>query len=125
MKFIPKQCRECPFRRNSLAGWLGAYTAPQVFETIWRGQAFFCHDSIDYDDPDWCEKAMSDPKEGKLCVGGLEFANRIHAPTKMNREDYIQHPIVIEAREKVRLLKGIECMDAKEFLGHHGGKSYE
>ena len=113
MKFVSAQCKACPFRASSVPGWLGEYSGGgAVFKAIWHGEAFFCHTSgIDYEDLAWIEKAMQ-PDNGKLCVGGLVFANQIHAP----KSPYL--PIQI-GREKVRLLDGIECMKAQEFIDHH------
>lgn len=68
MRFVPKQCKVCPFRPTSAPGWLGSYTAGDVFRAIWHGAPFFCHSSIKYEDPAWEAKAM---KSGKLCTGGL------------------------------------------------------
>lgn len=124
MKYVKKQCKQCPFRKTSAPGWLGSYTPSSVFSSIWKGHPFFCHTSIDYDDPEWLEKAMN-PRSGKLCVGGLRFANMIHAPDHemVGREDYTYFPIVIEARQKVRLREDVECMTPQEFGEHHGGQA--
>lgn len=112
------QCRECPFRRNAVPGYLGDYTAATVFYTIWRNNPFFCHSKINYEEDGWLEKAMHN---GKLCLGGLAFANKIRAPK--NAESYKDEGSdaeVIKARATIETRNDIDCMGAKEFLTHHG-----
>lgn len=112
MKFVPTQCKQCPFRKTSAPGWLGDYTAGSVFSSIWKGFPFFCHTTINYEDPMWEEKAL---KKGKLCVGGLAFALRIKAP-----DHEIQDAAIRIARKKVELiLSEVECMTPQEFGEHH------
>lgn len=112
MKFVPKQCARCPFRKTSAPGWLGDYNAGSVFSSIWKGFPFFCHTSINYQNKTWEKRAM---KSGKLCVGGLVFAGKIRAP-----EREIQHEPIRIAREQVKLIETqVECMDPNEFAEHH------
>lgn len=116
MKFVPNQCKGCPFRPKSLPGWLGSYTVGDIFRYIWKGAPFFCHTSINYRNPNWESKAI---ETGKLCTGGLLFAKKILAP---DRE--IQHEKIRAARLKVLEIEDkIECMGGREFGEHHtGGK---
>lgn len=116
MRFVPKQCKVCPFRPTSAPGWLGSYTAGDVFRAIWNGAPFFCHSSIKYEDPAWEAKAM---KSGKLCTGGLAFANQITAPNTS------PHPQIVQARELVKKVKGLIVMRANEFGRHHAPELYE
>ncbi len=112
MRFVPEQCKQCPFRKTSAPGWLGEYTAGTVFSSIWKGFPFFCHTSVNYKNKNWEKRAM---KNGKLCVGGLVFANKILAP---DRE--IQHEVIRIARGAVELIENqVECMGPKEFAEHH------
>lgn len=112
MKFVPKQCKQCPFRPSSVPGWLGSYTAGDIFSAIWKGAPFFCHTSINYENPNWESEAM---ETGKLCTGGLLFAHKILAP---DRE--IQYEQIRTARLKVLDIQDeVECMGAQEFATHH------
>jgi hypothetical protein len=113
VKYVPQQCKVCPFRKTSAQGWLGGYTPATVFSSIWHGVPFFCHDSIDYTKPNCIREAVRDPKKGKLCVGGLVFANKIFATQTT------EYPLILEAREKVKLRTDIECMEPREFYEHH------
>jgi hypothetical protein len=112
MKFVSQQCKQCPFRKNSLPGWLGNYDVGSIFRAIWKGFPFFCHSAINYKSKTWETKAM---KDGKLCVGGLLFAHKILAPERECQHDEIRRArlAVVHYQDK------IECMDAKEFGEHH------
>jgi hypothetical protein len=113
VKFSPKQCKQCPFRPGSAPGWLGGYEAPiNVFRSLWHGEPFFCHTAIDYEKPDWLERAM---KKGKLCTGGLAFANLTPMPPS-------GHEAIRIAREKVKLAEGIEVMPPNDFMAYHNPK---
>lgn len=112
MRFVRKQCKECPFRPTSLPGWLGSYTPSDVFSATWNGEAFFCHSSINYERKNWQERAM---QNGKLCTGNLLFADKIRAPERL-----IKYPEIRSARLKVMQYESeIECMDGRQFAAHH------
>jgi hypothetical protein len=112
VKFSPKQCDECPFRPTALPGWLGSYDVGSVASSIWKGQPFFCHTTINYERKDWEKRAM---ESGKLCTGSLVFAHKMHAP-----ENEIQIPQVRNARLAVlKVADQVECMSPREFMDHH------
>lgn len=115
MRFVPKQCVVCPFRPTSARGWLGAYSVGDVFRAIWHGMPFFCHTAINYERRDWEARAM---KNGKLCTGGLAFANNIHAPAS-------PHPQIVRARELVKKVEGLVVMRAQDFGKHHSPEILE
>lgn len=71
-----KMCRECPFRANAPAGWLGPATPQEVHDTI-HGEGFYiCHVSINkmirqgIDEDEWLE-------EGQHCVGFLRYRSTV------------------------------------------------
>lgn len=114
MRFVPKQCKQCPFRATSLPSWLGNYSVGDVFRAIWHGIPFFCHPSINYERPDWEARAMA---SGKLCTGGLHFANIMPAPMKS------EHPQIIRARELVKQIASkLDVMKPRDFGQHHKPK---
>ncbi len=116
MKYVPKQCDECPFRPDSLPMYLGNYTPAEVFRAVWKGAPFFCHTTINYSKADWEEKAMA---KGKLCTGGLLFAHKILAP-----EAEIQHEQIRSARLKVLEIEDqMSCMTGREFADHHNDEN--
>jgi hypothetical protein len=63
-------CKECPFRRASTPGWLGASTPEEFMASARSGAEMPCHSSIDYEQSDWRTKQY--PK-APLCAGSLIF----------------------------------------------------
>ncbi len=115
------QCGQCPFKPTSLPGYLGSYTPQSVFQGAWFNQPFFCHTHATklgaYDGrEDWQDLLA---RKGKLCLGGLAFANQIMAPTRLDdrypKEDQL---MVIAARESIKN-KVVQVMGAREFGSHH------
>jgi hypothetical protein len=112
MKFDYKSpCSACPFRTNSLKGWLGNYTPEGVIVAIQHDQPFFCHkhveETIGYDDPEWREKALEDAQH---CAGALIFANKL---CKLSRI-----PEVAAAQRNVDKDQKI-LFPPSEFVKHH------
>lgn len=116
MKFVPRQCDECPFHPDSMPMWLGNYTPAEVFRAIWKADPFFCHTTINYSKPDWLPKAMA---SGKLCTGGLLFANLIMAP-----DSEVKHEAIRSARLKVLSIReSVSCMNGREFADCHNDEN--
>ncbi len=63
-------CKGCPFRKNSLPGWLGDYTPDEVVAAVWSEQHFMCHTEIDYTNPDWQQELAGKPH----CGGAIQMA---------------------------------------------------
>src|SRR5258706_14268375 len=68
-----KPCNECPFRRASMPGWLGAGTPQSFVIEISYEHPLPCHRTLDYSDPDWLAK-WTDQKVGRVCAGALILA---------------------------------------------------
>ena len=66
-------CDQCPFRRKSPAGWLGAATPASFIVEISMERPLPCHPTIDYDDPNWLEK-WNRQEIGRICAGSLIMA---------------------------------------------------
>jgi len=82
-----KPCSDCPFRRASAPGWLGAGSPESFLDCIQRGEPLPCHQTIDYEDPDWLRKwsAQGGESDGRMCSGFLIFmANKMQAPRDKN-----------------------------------------
>lgn len=64
-------CPQCPFRRKSLAGYLGNSDADEfVDSTVNQEEHMPCHLSVDYEDPDWRETQLATAAH---CAGSLIF----------------------------------------------------
>lgn len=73
-------CNDCPFRKKAMPGWLGAASPQDFIDSILHEDPLPCHQTINYDDPDWKAKWES-AKTGKMCAGALiHSANIAKAP---------------------------------------------
>ena len=54
-KACAKPCKDCPFRKDSMRGWLGAYDSAERFITVHYRQDTpnACHMLVDYNEDDW------------------------------------------------------------------------
>ena len=94
-----KVCNECPFKKDSLRGFLGDYDGPEDFIGVHNEQPCPCHTRTDYMDPEWLNKLAAG--ELKLCKGQQIFlANQAKRPRgwsirqtiERNTEDYFTFP---------------------------------
>lgn len=105
-----KPCASCPFRRDSMRGWLGAYDSPGHFLAVHytRGELNPCHTTIEYDDPDW-EQKFKNGQMGRACKGQAIFFSNSY---KMPRPD----SLVLQSDPD----KDTVFSWPHEFLKHHG-----
>lgn len=70
-------CGACPWRRTSIAGYLGADTPEGFLATSEAEVRMPCHVTVDYEDPNWEENQEYAPQ----CAGrAAHFANRCKLP---------------------------------------------
>jgi hypothetical protein len=63
-----------------MPGWLGAGSPESFIDCMNRDEPLPCHQTIDYDDPDWLAK-WSAQETGSMCAGALIFmANKMQRP---------------------------------------------
>jgi len=105
---LNKPCNECPFRRDSLPGYLGNYSSPEEFiaETMSDTEQP-CHMSVDYEDPDWVS-SLGD--KANHCYGSLVFFRNI---CKMSRDP--DRPRAEANHDEV-------FSSPSEFTSHHKGR---
>lgn len=66
-------CRECPFKKTSARGYLGASHAVEFLDISESGQHMPCHMKVKYEEDDWQEQARNAPQ----CAGrAIHYANR-------------------------------------------------
>jgi hypothetical protein len=104
---LRRPCRECPFKRKSTRGYLGADYPEHFLEQTLRGADMPCHMEIDYGDPDWAE---TQEPTAPMCRGALEFQNNWMSLSRNPKVAAAQHqcgtnPNVFDSPE--------------EFLIHH------
>jgi hypothetical protein len=77
---VKQPCNDCPFRRASMPGWLGAGSPESFLDCLQRDEPLPCHQTVDYEDPLWAEK-WSAQEVGSMCAGALVFmANKMQRP---------------------------------------------
>lgn len=71
-------CKECPWKRTSAAGWLGASEPGEFLKLSDSGKRMPCHMAgIDYESDNWREQAETAPQ----CAGRAIFlSNRCQLP---------------------------------------------
>ncbi len=106
---LANPCRECPFKRTSMPGYLGVDSAPNFLNETARGVSPMpCHMEIDYEDPDWRETQLPD---APFCEGSLVFLNNIF---KLPRDPGYAAAVREAGGDEQRVFASRE-----EFLDHH------
>jgi hypothetical protein len=72
-------CATCPFRRTTEPGYLGGSPTQTYVGQTEAGFMIACHSCINYDDPDWKEKASVYGNVGQ-CAGAAIFRSNIEKP---------------------------------------------
>lgn len=106
-----KPCRQCPFRTDSLPGYLGEYpSAADFIGTHYRADVPApCHTSLDYERPDAVGRFMRG-KAGKLCAGQAQlYRNSCKKPRPPS-------PISPPEQPSDEVFTW-----AHDFIAHHGG----
>lgn len=108
---MKKACRECPFSRTSVAGYLGSATNPEDFiGPHWHADLRLpCHMKIDWDKGD----AQEQTKTVGLCHGFLVMS-------KNSCKSHL-NPEVREAQRGVEADRDNFFSMIHEFKEHHGG----
>lgn len=74
---LKKPCAECPWRKTSAKGWLGASTPVEFIQQSEAETQMPCHLHVDYESDNWQEEALEAPQ----CAGrAIHFANRGKRP---------------------------------------------
>lgn len=101
-------CSQCPWRRASAPGYLGASTPEQFLAQAESETRMPCHCTVDYERADWQEQVQTKPR----CAGHAAYLrNRCKQPRDQGLADFVRqvdrNPDVFTRPE--------------EFLRHHGG----
>jgi hypothetical protein len=71
---MEKPCKECPFRRDSMKGYLGnASYQPEDFLSTIEHAPIPCHMTVDWEEDD--EETIKDKSWSTPCRGSLRFLN--------------------------------------------------
>ncbi len=111
MNHCKSPCNECPFRKDSLSGWLSDYTPQELHNIVMQELAFPCHMTHD-EDLDW-EEAGSE--ESPLCAGALMYMRK--GAKRPRRADLAKLVEQIDPKELDNILS------VPEFFDHHSMKA--
>lgn len=108
-------CRECPFLKKAIKGWLGEDTPEQVWAKVHADTPFGypCHMDVDEvsesrgEDETWRE----DPDSVEQCTGALLHA----AKTSKSYSDRFREA----ARQALKAIIGLDGILGMEFMKHH------
>ncbi len=105
---MKKPCSECPYRKNSIKGWLGESSGdPMDFlAQLQNPDLHPCHKTIDWEKDDDIEKSDA-PK----CVGALQFMN--------NSLQISRYPEIAKLQKTVGKNLDEVMHHKKEFIEHH------
>lgn len=74
-------CNACPWRTDSMKGWLGASTPVEFLQQSEAETQMPCHLHVDYESKTWQRDALKAPQ----CAGrAIHFANRAKRPQDSN-----------------------------------------
>ncbi len=108
MEFEQKvPCRECPFRRRSMRGWLGSGTSESFMATVLADYPMPCHLTVDYENEHW----QDDLDLAQYCAGALIFFSNI---CKLSRDP---------KRPKLPGDSKTIFANVKEFMDYHGTRT--
>ncbi len=113
MNYCKKPCNDCPFRKDSLAGWLSDYEPQELHNIVMGEHPFPCHLTHE-EDLDWEEAGK---KETPLCAEALLYMKK---NAKMPR-----HP---EVRQIMNQFTKEDCnniLSVPEFIKHHTIKKHK
>lgn len=100
----PNACKECPFKKGSLPGWLGPWHDSNTLHLhIVNEQDFACHMTLGQDDDEEV------PETARRCTGAIMYA------TKSCKR--FNDPVLRD--EQVKHQPSEEIMDLFEFREHH------
>jgi len=79
MKFNRKDpCKQCPFKKNSAPGWLGAYSISDIKNAILNEEVFPCHPTVNYEDHDFIKNQIMNPdSKVQFCAGFAILSKRL------------------------------------------------
>lgn len=106
-----KACAECPFKKGSIRGWLGPWTAQELLAQAHSEGGFACHMSVNDLIEEGYEEGTTELQEDvHVCVGSLQHANRACKSFRPG------NPLVDMARS---VGKSNEILNPREFMNHH------
>jgi hypothetical protein len=116
-----KPCKECPFLKTSVAGWLGPDSAQEVTSRVHGEAEYPCHMDVDVSikrDGSFIQNGhtCAHPDKVEQCVGAIICANKSFKRYRVPELAAHQDAVKGCPEEK-------DVMNAWEFKKHHGDKN--
>lgn len=110
MNHCKKPCSDCPFRKNSLPGWLGDYENAQDLHNLVMTQEapFPCHLTHEDEDISFTEAGNEDHP---LCAGALLYMRKAF---KLPR-----NKVIAEISKSLDIKEMENILSVPEFFKHH------
>lgn len=107
-------CHACPWKRNSIQGYLGSDKPESFFAATYYGDVDMpCHTQIDYSDPNWLQ--TQEPNVD-MCAGALIFmANHMKLP----RDERMAAAVRQIAERTPKSVRATVFSHPAEFFAHH------
>lgn len=117
MKYeMTKPCKNCPFRTDSLKGWLGKGRAAEIAFAIVQQQGTFpCHKTVDYNSEHDDENEGVVTGESQHCAGAMIMLEKMEKPNQMMR---IAERLGMYDYRKLDMKSPVFEND-KQFIKHH------
>lgn len=105
-------CSECPFRKNSLPGYLGGFTAEETIRVAVSESNFDCHlTRIDENG----NGIPEDSKKRKACAGRMLFATNTAKSFRRPELEQVRLQLKNKTSQKVK----DNILSYLEFIKHH------
>lgn len=105
---LKKVCNQCPFRRDSMEGWLGEKRITEIIDETVKGNGYFvCHKTLHLD-----------KDEQKLCAGKLILEGKVNAYGNSSTRVGMAFGLVPRKYDQI---EGAELVfeSAEECIQHH------
>jgi len=103
-------CDECPFRANSLKGWLGPHSIKDIKKIVQSDAIFICHEEIEemnfrgFRDKEIIEK-------GQHCIGILRYRNSVCKRSRDKETSQVQ--------DDLKTVPDQDVIPPNKLLEHH------
>lgn len=109
MNCIKSPCTDCPFRKDSLRGWLADYTPEELYNIVLNEQPFPCHMAMKK--TDYVEPKEVGNEEYPICAGSLRFMKKSGKLPRNKELALLLKQIAVEDCENI--------LSQIEFITHH------
>jgi hypothetical protein len=104
-----KMCSDCPFRKKSIKGWLGPWTAEELQNMIHGENTFICHQEINDMSETYSKEEIEE--DGEHCVGFLRYRNQVCKRSRDQNQ--------LARQDELKEIDDQEVLGAFQLVDHH------